>query len=69
MLYMKFYALTLTLIIGLFSSSFILEKGDPFVGYSQLEECREEIPLYYATKKKGPLLMLLMKKLDYRLSD
>ena len=53
---MKFYALTLTLIIGLFSSSFILEKGDPFVGYSQLEECREEIPLYYATKKKGPLL-------------
>ena len=56
MLYMKFYALTLTLIIGLFSSSFILEKGDQFVGYYQLEECREEIPLYYATKKKGPLL-------------
>ena len=64
---MKFRALTLSLIIGLLSSSFILEKGDPFVGYSELEACKEEIPLYYATKKEVPLLEAAKRLQDVKI--
>lgn len=48
--------LLIALSIAFATTSFTSKKGDPFEGYSKLEDCKEAIPLYYATNKKGPLL-------------
>lgn len=39
-------------------SSALAQKSssESFTGQSKFDSCKEEIPLYYATKKKGPLL-------------
>lgn len=46
----------IALTLAFTATSFTGKKGEPFEGYAKLDDCKEEIPLYYATKKKGPLL-------------